>query len=280
MNNLIIKPFLFKDEVDILEIQFEELYDVVDYFIIVETERSFQGRVREDFGHFERNRERFSKYLDKVIHYKLEKDSYPENFETVSSIERRNFSYELLKSAVASMQLPDTTIVLFGDCDEIPKKESILNIKNGIIPIGKNTILNLEMNLFYFYFNYICNTIKWKGFKVCSLPIFLNNLVYDIRCAHDYTNITTIPNCGWHYSYFGDVNFVINKLNTTCDGTSLRNDEKIMNPSNIEDAMKSGRDIYFRSEYSWSILPIEGLELPEAVKVNPDKYSKFFNVSF
>ena len=50
MKKLIIKPFLFKNELDLLEIQLEELYEYVDYFILLETERSFQNTIREDIN--------------------------------------------------------------------------------------------------------------------------------------------------------------------------------------------------------------------------------------
>ena len=62
---IIIKPFLFKDELDVLEIQLEELYDVVDYFVIVEGELSFQGRLREGYPFYQNNAIRYEKYKDK-----------------------------------------------------------------------------------------------------------------------------------------------------------------------------------------------------------------------
>lgn len=276
MSQLIIKPFLFKNELDLLEIQLEELYDVVDYFILLETERSFQNTVREDFGCFEENKERFAKYADKIIGYKFPADSYSDEYESMSPRERRNYNYEVLKEVVKQLNFPENTAVLYGDCDEFPRKEVVEAIRNGEIEVKENTLVNLQMNLYYFYFDYVCTSHPWNGFKLVSLPIFLNNPIYEVvRCAHDRMNLATIQDCGWHYSYFGDVDYVLDKINTLSHVENKT--EKIMNRNNIVESMTTGRDIYFRHNHHWKILDREGLDLPKAVEANPEKYQHFFH---
>ena len=66
----IIECTLFFQEVDLLKIRLEYLYEEVDYFIILESAQTFSGK-KKDFV-YEKNIEKFSKYQDKIIYYKLE----------------------------------------------------------------------------------------------------------------------------------------------------------------------------------------------------------------
>lgn len=276
MKKLIIKPFLFKNELDLLEIQLEELYEYVDYFILLETERSFQNTIREDYGTYEKNSSRFHQYADKILYTKLDKNQYDPNYEHVSPRERRNYNYEILKEVVRNYNFPDNTIVLYGDCDEFPNRDIVRQIREEKIRVEENTIINLQMDLYYFYFNYMCTSHPWNGFKLVSLPLFLKHPIYEvIRCAHDREQLPTIQNAGWHYSYFGDVDYVLDKINTLSHVENKT--ERIMDRNNILESMKTGRDIYFRDNHLWKILDPNKVKLPILVKKNLQNYKKYFN---
>jgi beta-1,4-mannosyl-glycoprotein beta-1,4-N-acetylglucosaminyltransferase len=59
--------FLFFNELDLLEIRFNILNDIVDYFVIVEASQTFQGEQKEFI--FEKNKKRFAKYEHKIVHF-------------------------------------------------------------------------------------------------------------------------------------------------------------------------------------------------------------------
>ena len=67
---MLIDSFLFFQELDLLEIRLEYLYPFVDHFIIIEAKQSFKGSPKRFI--FEQNRERYKKYLDKIIYHKIE----------------------------------------------------------------------------------------------------------------------------------------------------------------------------------------------------------------
>ena len=75
----IYDSFLFFNELDILEIRLNTLYDVVDHFILVESSVTHQG-VSKPFI-FDENKERFAKFLDKIIHIKV--TDTPDDFSIV-----------------------------------------------------------------------------------------------------------------------------------------------------------------------------------------------------
>ena len=65
----IIDCFLFFNELDLLKLRLIETYDIVDYFILVESSVTFSG-IKKDFI-FEQNKDMFKLYLDKIIHIQV-----------------------------------------------------------------------------------------------------------------------------------------------------------------------------------------------------------------
>ncbi len=66
----IVDCFLFFNELELLTVRLEELYDHVDYFVLVEAAETFRGNPKPYI--FEENKARFQKYLSKIIHVKVE----------------------------------------------------------------------------------------------------------------------------------------------------------------------------------------------------------------
>ena len=66
MSIKIIDCFIFYNELDMLEFRLEELNDVVDRFVIVESTKTFVGKDKPLF--FSENLQRFEKYLPKITH--------------------------------------------------------------------------------------------------------------------------------------------------------------------------------------------------------------------
>ena len=74
---MIIDSFLFFQELDLLEIRLEYLYPLVDHFIIIEARQSFKGNAKDYI--FEKNINRYEKYLDKIIYHKVEDTHFSYN---------------------------------------------------------------------------------------------------------------------------------------------------------------------------------------------------------
>ena len=61
--------FNFFNELDILELRLNILYDYVDYFVIVESSVTHSGQPKPFY--LEENKERFAKFWDKIIIFKV-----------------------------------------------------------------------------------------------------------------------------------------------------------------------------------------------------------------
>jgi hypothetical protein len=57
-------------ELELLEIRFLELFDVVDLFVIAESAFNFRGDSKPRL--FENNKMRFEKFLDRIVHLDLD----------------------------------------------------------------------------------------------------------------------------------------------------------------------------------------------------------------
>ena len=62
--------FTFYNELDLLEMRLEILSDSVDFFVLVEANKTHSGREKELF--FQDNKERFAKFSEKIIHVVVE----------------------------------------------------------------------------------------------------------------------------------------------------------------------------------------------------------------
>ena len=62
----VVDAFIFFNELDLLEMRLEELFDVVDVFVLVEATRTFRGEPKP--LHFAENRSRFQPYASKIRH--------------------------------------------------------------------------------------------------------------------------------------------------------------------------------------------------------------------
>ena len=104
------------------------------------------------------------------------------------------------------LNLNNEDIIIIADLDEIPDTKTVLNLKNN----GVDCMYNLEMDLYYY--NITCKyDKKWLQPKILNYGSYIKyNSPHVI--FRELPNIPIIKNGGWHFSYFGDVEFIKNKL--------------------------------------------------------------------
>ncbi|MFA6665763.1 MAG: beta-1,4-N-acetylgalactosaminyltransferase, partial [Armatimonadota bacterium] len=62
--------FTFFNELELLELRLKLLNDVVDYFVLVESNKTFKNKDKEFV--FEANKSMFEEYLAKIIYIRVE----------------------------------------------------------------------------------------------------------------------------------------------------------------------------------------------------------------
>ena len=218
--------FPFFNELEVLEIRLETMYDYVDYFIISECDYTFSG-LKKGFI-FEENKERFSKYLDKIIHIKNEntdefvnlvnnydgkrKDIYQN---IINRLDRMRVSAETdfgkghwcrdyLHKELVMLGMDvceDDDIIIFGDLDEIPNPEK-LKFDGGKYLVNQKNMM--------YYINTENISERWCGTYICKFSDIMDNSCMFTREKRFMFEI--VENAGWHLSFMGGSDRIIQKI--------------------------------------------------------------------
>ena len=133
--NKLIDCFTFFNELDLLEIRLKYLYEIVDYFIIVEADTSFNGEMKQML--FKDNMDRFAPFKEKIIFVPI-KMKYFEHERGVAW-KREEYQRNCIQEGIVKLNLKDTDLVLISDIDEIPNKNILIDLKNN-----RKTIIDIE----------------------------------------------------------------------------------------------------------------------------------------
>jgi hypothetical protein len=192
--------FTFYNEFDLLEIRLKELYNTVDHFVLVESNQTFTNRIKPFL--FEENQDRYSQYLDKIIHVKV--DDMPNSGNPWDNeIHQRNSIMRGLTDAA----LED--IIVVSDCDEVLRARAIETLK-----YSDHNLFALRMPLFNFKFNYMrVNPGEYDCWAMaCTREVLNNNTPDSLRNhRHNLTGCTIVEHAGWHFGYLGDKNYLVDK---------------------------------------------------------------------
>ena len=203
--------FTFFNELDLLELRLEELYDHVDYFVIVESDHTFTNISKPYI--FKQNIRRFSKFMDKIRYISIKSlcDSDP----WVNEAHQRNQIMQGCHDAA------DDDIVMISDVDEIPRPKVIDHVRTT-----DNEIYAVTMPFFYYKFNFVSIRPDLNNFPL--LVAAKSSIVSTLGGTENLRHIRThfmqepylyenykcevIKHGGWHFSYLGDNKLVKRKL--------------------------------------------------------------------
>jgi beta-1,4-mannosyl-glycoprotein beta-1,4-N-acetylglucosaminyltransferase len=164
--------FLFWKELNALEIRLNELYEVVDKFIIVEFSKSHTGLSKPFY--LKDNLERFSQFSDKMSVYSLNYELHDSNPLKIAHDQRR-----ILDEIIFSLKPRPIDLILTSDSDEIIKASILKNIK---LSGDENCNVIFELNMFHNYLNNFISTWlrprlivykRFKGFSFSYRDIFI-----------------------------------------------------------------------------------------------------------
>ena len=113
---MIVDCFSFFNELELLDIRLNTLDPYVDHFVLVEAAKT--QTLKDKPFVFDENKEKFNKFLNKIVHVKLEKDSCPTgDFQQVNhDWGMENFQRNGASIGVESLDLKDDDVVLINHC--------------------------------------------------------------------------------------------------------------------------------------------------------------------
>jgi beta-1,4-mannosyl-glycoprotein beta-1,4-N-acetylglucosaminyltransferase len=263
---MIIDTILFNRDFEALKIRLEELYEIVDLFIICESKFTFSGIPKDLY--LTNNLEKFSKYRNKIIII-TENKKHLTREPFIREIHQRKAISKFLKS----LKVKKADLIIHSDCDEIPRRKIIIKLKddsevNHLLEM-RNFTNYLNMELGVWKRARIISGKHYRSIEEMRQDIFLFSLQgrsgfkkYLTRVPHYWTTrnyylwklpkfysrpkLELIHDAGWHFNNLFSKEVILEKLKASSH-TELYLD------SSAEKAIQhysTGKDIYFGRQYT------------------------------
>lgn len=268
---MIYDCFAFFNELDLLKIRLHELNEVVDKFVLVEANRTFQKKEKPLF--FYENKHLFKEFESKIIH--LVVDKYPtfwNKFRVPTTWDYENRQREQI--LVALKDCKDDDAIIISDLDEIPRAEYV---KKYAYTEGVKVFRQYQA---YYFVNNICKKIYdyggkakaqfnadgfgwWQGSVMLSYKTLRTKVktIKKARLQRDLPEpaVTILKEAGWHFSYMGGVEKIIEKLGAWSHKEF--NTAENRNPEKIKKIIKEGQSLFYPDE-KYELVDIEQTEIP------------------
>ena len=285
--------FTFYNEFELLELRLKSLWDMVDYFVLVEADKNHSNKPKPFY--FAEHEKDFKEFLPKIRNIQLNVDIEYKGVGdwAIENGQRNGILHGITDAA------PDD-LIFISDVDEIPTPDILQRIDEnsvqvfGQLPLMPSndgnrmlapcqvlfpaaglleyTPLIMEQNFHYYYLDWIAEE-KWYGTALVKRKNL--KMPQEIRNLRKF--LPYIIDGGWHFSYMGGVDKVINKMTAIVDGNEAvkRSKKNLRNKARVKECMMTGKDIYDRKGSSeikfnpYDISKINLLYLNEFVKKYP-----------
>jgi hypothetical protein len=287
----VIDCFSFWREFNALEIRLEELYEVVDFFVIIESAYTHTGQKKPFY--LTENLNAFMKFKNKLI---VINDDY---FNPLHSpIERGNYQRALIDNELIKLKLDKEDLIIISDSDEILKKIIVEDLKknprNVIVEVAvyssylnlylhewprirvlqykdfrgaqkefRETFMNTNYKLKRFKFYPFLRINPW--FSASTFDKFIGAWV-----GFNRKNINVISSGGWHFTKIYNLETLMEKISFS--GHTELNTSNITLKS-VRDDLNNRRVPYGRKELG-SVKVIDG-SFPKFVQNNRDYFKSF-----
>ncbi|KAJ3314973.1 hypothetical protein HDV04_004773 [Boothiomyces sp. JEL0838] len=259
---------LFSVELDLLEIRLHELYDVVEKFIILESNSTFTGLSKP--LHFKLNQERFKFAQDKIVYKAIAPPPLKKGEDPFKMEEYHRVS---MNELIVSAGVKTNDWVLMLDVDEIPSANTVqLFRKCDGIP----DIVHLQLRNYIYSFEFMLDMNSWRGKAVKYKP--------GIGYSHSRKSDMMLADAGWHCSFcFSTIKDFEFKMTGYSHSDRVHYDY-ILDPERIQKVICEGSDIFdmlpesntYKDMFQkWGKLPKQtsAIELPKYLLQNKNRFS-------
>jgi len=253
--------FKFFNELELLDLRLMVLSEFVDYFILVEADKTHTGKPKDFI--FETNKDKFQPYLDKIIYIKVE--DLPDY--SIGDIwKAENFQRNCITRGLSNAKTGDKIIV--SDIDEIPNPDVLK------MHLSRPQPVTMEQYLFYYHVNCL-QAQGWNGSIMATYGSFespqqLRNIARG--------GFNSQPNGGWHYSFMGGAERIKTKVENIAESHLIING--VGDIKQIQEKLNTQQDLWGRTEeYAKKELVdiTTNLLAPKCIKEFIKKYPAFYN---
>jgi len=237
--------FSYWDEDLLLELRLNILNEYVDYFVIVEGNKTWQNNYKK----LRFNINNFQKFENKIIYIPVEDLPDGDN-----PYLRENFQRNAISRGFEKVE--DDDLVIISDLDEIPNPEKIQSFKKSM----KYAVF--EQMHFYYKINLQSQfNPKWYGSRICikkylKSPQWLRELKFKKRPFWRLDKLrlnNIISDGGWHFCNLKSPKELLYKYKNLCETNDPyvfkeKIDKKYLDEKQIEKKISDGLDIIGRKD--------------------------------
>ncbi|MBW3020353.1 glycosyl transferase GT17 family protein [Candidatus Woesearchaeota archaeon] len=253
--------FLFFNELELLKLRFQELYDHVDYFVIGEATKTHSGKDKELY--FLKNKQKFKKWQDKIIHVIIKDTPKIKNNDRW---ELEGYQKNQIRKGLNKCNNND--IILFSDADEIPNYKKI---PEALELLKTNKVVLFKQRFYYYYLNGFLNNC-WMGTVACkfkTLKYKCGCSLKQLRVMRRDQELKYIENGGWHFSYLASPEKIQEKISSFAHNEY--DTEEYNTLEKIKNRIEKGEDLFGRYQ-KVNYVKIDET-FPETIIKNKEKYS-------
>lgn len=255
--------FTFYNELDLLDIRLHQLWDQVDYFVIVEGDLTYAGKKKDSY--YLLNQERYAWANSKIIHITAKLQANPAT-RWVNEALQRDAIVQGLNNAMAD------DVICVSCVDEIFSDNllSDLHLQKVLLP----TLV--EQDLYYYYLNGRCT----GSAKIFPCPV-IGNFSDLGKSVHSFWenrySFSRYLKGGWHFSFLGGAQIIREKIEAYSH--QEYDSENYKDIKKIEAALIAGNDLFDRQGVTdIEYIPLD-FSFPRYILENFSKYSHLFNLS-
>ena len=264
--------FSYLDENFLLDLRLRVLNDYVDYFVIVEGNKTWQNNYKK----LKFNLDLFKDFKNKIIYIPVE--DLPDGDDPYL---RENFQRNCISRGLKEAK--DEDLIIISDLDEIPNLEKL-----------KNFNLNDRFAVFkqkHFYYKINLQSEKnpfWFGSRICvkkylKSPQWLRNLKFKKRPfwrIDKFRLNNIIENGGWHFCNLKNAEDLLYKYKNLCETNDPYHfkekiDEKYLDIQEIKNRINNQEDIIGRNDKFKKITVDQ--EYPEYILKNITKFKDWIS---
>ena len=242
---MIYDCFSYWDEDLLLDLRLNVLNNFVDYFVIVEGNKTWQNNPKK----LRFNIKKFKKFEKKIIYIPVE--DMPDGDDPYS---RENFQRNCISRGIKNAK--DDDLIIISDLDEIPNPNLINNFKVSM------RYAVFKQKHFYYKINLLSkNNPSWLGSRICvkkylKSPQWLRDLKFKKRSfwrLDKFRLNNIIEDGGWHFCNLKTPKELLYKYSNLCETNdpyhfNEKIDQKYLDLNEIKKRIDLGKDIIGRND--------------------------------
>jgi len=264
--------FMYFDEDLLLDLRLNILDKFVDKFVIVESNLTHSGKLKE----FKFDINNFKKFEKKISYHPIENLLIDKNLKIKKNWSQNHLVDQSIRNSISKYitDASDNDWIIISDIDELPNPDIIEHFD------VRNKYSFFEQQLFYYKFNLKCmSEPPWYGSRLCvkkylKSPQWLRNIKVknqDNLFNKIFNNQQILKNGGWHFSSVKKPAEIITKMKSFAHSELVK--DYMLNESYIMKKINNCEDIFERN------IVIEKVELnnnfPDYLLKNKNKYNEF-----